>query len=100
MRFQEQARRHCQATGTLGAIRAVKKKKETFREKTVYRSLLLILTLALLAFTHVSQSGLSFSRIELGQIVLSFFLFFRKKSIVLENVFHPGEFFVGIIAAV
>lgn len=77
----------------------MKKKKETFREKTVYRSLLLILTLALLAFTHVSQSGLSFSRIELGQIVLSFFLFFEK-SIVLENVFHPGEFFVGIIAAV
>lgn len=31
----------------------------------------------------------------------SFFLsLFRKKSIVLENVFHPGEFFVGIIAAV
>lgn len=77
----------------------MKKKKETFREKTVYRSLLLILTLALLAFTRVSQSGLSFSRIELGQIVLSFFLFFEK-SIVLENVFHPGEFFVGIIAAV
>lgn len=77
----------------------MKKKKETFREKTVYRSLLLILTLALLAFTRVSQSGLSFSRIELGQIVLSFFLFFEK-SIVLENVFHPGEFFVRIIAAV
>lgn len=100
MRFQEQARRHCQATGTLGAIRAVKKKKETFREKTVYRSLLLILTLALLAFTHVSQSGLSFSRIELGQIVLSFFLFFEKKVSFWRMFFTPENFFVGIIAAV
>lgn len=72
--------------------RAVKKKKETFREKTVYRSLLLILTLALLAFTHVSQSGLSFSRIELGQIVLSFFLFFEKKVSFWRMFFTPENF--------
>lgn len=69
-----------------------KRKKETFREKTVYRSLLLLLTLALLAFTRVSQSGLSFSRIELGQIVLSFFLFFEKKVSFWRMFFTPENF--------